>query len=60
VLVELATRYARRSASSSLIWHHHRKFYDKSMVLLPLLVVVSEAFDFIDVRPFFKISVKSS
>jgi len=36
VLVELATRHARRSASSSLIWHDHRKLHDKSMVLLPL------------------------
>jgi hypothetical protein len=37
VLVELATRYARRPASSILIWYHHPKFHVKSMVLLPLL-----------------------
>jgi len=37
VLVELATRHARRSTSPSLVWHHHRKFHDKNMVLLPLL-----------------------
>ena len=37
VLVELTTRHGRRSASPSLIWHHHRKFHDMTMVLLPLL-----------------------
>jgi hypothetical protein len=37
VLVELATHYAGRSASSIRIRHDHRKFHDKSVVLLPFL-----------------------
>jgi hypothetical protein len=37
MLVEFATRHARRSAPSSYIWYDHREYYDKNLVLLPLL-----------------------
>jgi hypothetical protein len=45
-VVEHATHYARRSASSSYIWYDHRKFYDKNLVLLPLFCCGQRAIRF--------------